>query len=882
MVNPQDYLLGAATLAAFAAFLAALFHVRGQGFDHYARAQRLAAASAVLFWAALILLLIDFVLLRLDVAYVHAHTGADVPLVYRLSGLWGGNEGTVLMWTTFAATVLALNARLWQRRVDRGLAAPPDADHPLPWTLLVGFGVVTAFGILTILDGTFDPTPAWALEDDPDGRGLQPVLKTPFMVIHPPLQFLAYGVTVLLFAAALAHLATGRREWADIALPWTRVTLLLAWTGLGLGALWAYYVLNFGGYWAWDPAETANLLFVLPLIPLVHGLIYYRKKGMFAVMAPLFAILAFLSTLFATLSVRTGLWISVHAFTDPSQIFEPDPLQRLLDVLDTSLLLQYLGSLFLAGIAVALLFYLYRLQRDRRGPSRPLVDGLHVSAVFLLGALAALAFADPIQGFALLFELAHFAYPPDAAAGLGLLLVGLAVAFSLPSIFGKEPEPRATGGLPVWLTMANLVFLGMLAVAAATLAVFLIDVMGVNNIEWAKETYLRRAPLFALPLLLILAVALSNKFIGAAASLMLAAASLLLGLVLAAFLEGPWQLLLALPALLFALFAAALKLFKVSDRGPETPIRLRWAGGLLLFGGIAALFYWANPPTRIPIPGATLYPSAWWVLAGFPLGLLSILGGVSTLRQKNYRLALVGALSLALSLAWVVALPLGVALLVALLRQRDAFEQGRTAWDLTTTARSLHRDLRKTGVYLIHVALVLGLAGYATSTYLVSEPVPLHLEPGMTATAHGYEFRLAETTTVGVEPRFQMADTIRAHVVVSRDGAVVSEAALTLVHALPQIYGEKVDVQRFALEDLYLHPTRFELSGPGATPSVEPSQDGVRIFPDTQVTAVDFTASVLPGMHLVWGGVWVLATGILIALLFGGWRMETKRVEDAP
>jgi cytochrome c biogenesis factor len=868
--EPEDALLAGGALASLACVIACALHARGHGFDHYLRAQRLAWTSTVLYGAGTLLLLAYFVAPRLSIAYVFQHTRVDAPLAYRVAGLWGGHEGTLLLWALMAAAALAWNARTWQRRVDAGAAPPPDGRHPLVWMLLVGHAVLLGFGALLLRVGVFDRTPGWQLVAQPGGRGLQPVLETPFMVLHPPIQFIAYGLTVLLFAAAVAHLVTGRREWADAALPWARIAFLASWTGLSIGALWAYYVLNFGGYWAWDPVETGNLIAFLPLIPLLHGLIYYRKKGLMPVLTPLFAVAAYLGALFSAVTTRSGLWVSVHAFTDPSQRFERDALLRFLEILDVSPLLRHLVSLLALGLVGAVLAYLWRVRSTTTGQvARASVAG-GAAALAAWGVLAAVA---PTAATGLLFELGRLIVPAEPALGLGIVALAVALLLALPAFFGPEAPPAdPRPPLERWVVMANLVFLGMVIVALGLLVVFLLNLATVNG--YHRSVYDDRAAWIVLPLMLLVGVALSNQFIGRLRSLQLAALALLVGGLLVALRPEPWPLLLTAPAGVFALGASLLKLYKVSDGGAETPAALRWVGGLLLVGGLAAIVYWANPPSRIPLGVAVLRPHPAWVLLGLPGGLAAVLGGVSTLRRRNYRLALAGAAGLSGSLAWGVGLAAGAAALVLLARRRRDFDLGVDAWNLAPTLAGLRRELRKTGVYAMHVALVIGLAGYAASTYLAGEEQNVRVEPGQDAHAHGYRFVYVAGSGQGQDAATQGAAEVVVHVRIERGGTSLGVVPLTMWLELPQHYAERVTVERYALRDLYLRPVRFEAPAAG---TFEAHQDGVFLRPGDPVAAAEFTVRTLPGMHLVWGGVWLLPLGMVTVLAAGGFRFEASR-----
>lgn len=883
--HPEDVLLWSALATGVAGFLAAAFYARGQGAHHWDRAQKLVQLSASFLAVNLLLMVYDFITLQLRIEYVHAYTNLALPLAYRISGLWGGQKGTILMWGTFSALLLVAHQAAWARQARRGAAPPDDPRGARTWTFLFALAIVLAFTLLMILQDTWARTDAYLLSLKPEGFGLQPVLRTPFMVIHPPLQFLGYALATLLFAGGLAYLVTGHRHWADLVLPWTRLAFLIQFVGLGLGGLWAYYVLNFAGYWAWDPVETANLIAFFPTLLLLHSLLFYRKGNMFQSTAPLFALLTFPATLFSTIATRSGLWVSVHAFTDPSQNFARDPFTRFLNILDASGVgLSFLTGLFLAALATAVLVYLVRLVRTPgvRGSPRRWAQRAALLGFFLLSSFLVLSLLDPRYGVSLLFEASRFLYPANAPLGLAILLVGATVLLASPTFFAPEEERARPGGLlDRWVNTANLVFVGMLFVSLALLVTFLLDVLSINGYQ--RSVYDVRAPLIATPILLTMGVALAQPTWGKRRTLWIAAATLLAGIALALAARSRWEPLLVLPPLLFALAATCVKLFKVSDPGPKAPASLRLAGALLLFGGIAALFYWANPPTRIPLPGLTLYPSAWWAAAGIPASLLSVVGGVSTLRSHNLRLARLGAAALAASLAWIVGPLLALTSLVLIHRHRARFEAGRAAWDVGATRRSLERQLRKSGVYLVHVCLVLGLMGYTASTYLRPADETILVALGQPQASHGYEFSLTGTTEGPLDREQRILKDLTAHVEVARDGRDLGDAPITMWLELRQHYAERVRVERFAAEDLYLggavgqfQPVRFTVRQGDQELTFNAHDDGIQLRPGAQVVSVFFTVRTLPGMHLVWGGLWGVGCGLLFILASGGFRFETR------
>ncbi|MBI3944802.1 MAG: cytochrome c biogenesis protein CcsA, partial [Armatimonadetes bacterium] len=217
-----------------------------------ARGSFVVSALAVL--AASVALMYAFLAGRYDIQYVAGYSSSDLPLIYRISAFWAGQEGSFLLWALMGAAI--------------GLALMRQAGS---WEgpLMALFNATQAFLLLLmVIRSPFAPGDPGAVE----GHGLNPLLQDPWMAIHPPLIFLGYAALAVPFVFAIAALL--RRDydgWVARALPWT----LFAWVGLGagifVGGYWAYRVLGWGGYWGWDPEEKASHIPWLLATALLHG-----------------------------------------------------------------------------------------------------------------------------------------------------------------------------------------------------------------------------------------------------------------------------------------------------------------------------------------------------------------------------------------------------------------------------------------------------------------------------------------------------------------------------------------------------------------------------------------------------------------------------------
>ncbi len=264
-------------------------------------------AAAALFAAAAVaggVLLAAFVGQDYGFAYVTEHSDASLSMFYRVSGFWAGQEGSFLLWLLLLAAVTCAIALRDLGRVERLTGA----------AVMVLCAVSAVFAAITLFDEGSNPFVAAAADATP--FGMNPLLLHPGMVLHPPALFVGYVGLTIPFAFAVAALLTGRadRLWVTRSQKWTVFGWLFLSLGIGLGAWWAYVVLSFGGFWAWDPVENTSLVPWLTATALLHAMTLYRTRGVFKRWALGAAALTFFFVILATWTTRTGLISSVHAF----------------------------------------------------------------------------------------------------------------------------------------------------------------------------------------------------------------------------------------------------------------------------------------------------------------------------------------------------------------------------------------------------------------------------------------------------------------------------------------------------------------------------------------------------------------------------------------
>jgi cytochrome c-type biogenesis protein CcmF len=250
-----------------------------------------------------------FVANDFTVVYVASNSNSALPLAYRVSGVWGGHEGSMLLWILMLS-VWTVGVTLFSRHLPEEMVARVLGVMGLVSTGFLLFILFTSNPFVRVF-----PAPA-------DGRDLNPLLQDPGMVLHPPMLYMGYVGFSIAFSFAVAALISGRLDaaWARWSRPWTTAAWAFLTVGIALGSGWAYYELGWGGWWFWDPVENASFMPWLVGTALIHSLAVTEKRGAFRSWTVLLAILAFSLSLLGTFLVRSGVLTSVHAFaTDPAR-----------------------------------------------------------------------------------------------------------------------------------------------------------------------------------------------------------------------------------------------------------------------------------------------------------------------------------------------------------------------------------------------------------------------------------------------------------------------------------------------------------------------------------------------------------------------------------
>ena len=239
-----------------------------------------------------------------SIRYVVFNTTRGTPIYYRVTGLWGALEGSLLLWEWILIIFSGLVAWIYRHR----------QRETMPWVLMV-FSIVSAFflGVIAFVSNPFETISPVPL----DGRGLNPLLEDANMMTHPPLLYAGFVGLTVPYAFAIAALIRGKLDeaWIVATRRWTIIAWFFLTAGNLVGAWWSYHVLGWGGYWAWDPVENAAFMPWLPATAFLHSVQVQERRRMLKVWNLSLIIIAFSLTIFGTFLTRSGIISSIHAFS---------------------------------------------------------------------------------------------------------------------------------------------------------------------------------------------------------------------------------------------------------------------------------------------------------------------------------------------------------------------------------------------------------------------------------------------------------------------------------------------------------------------------------------------------------------------------------------
>lgn len=266
-----------------------------------------AAAFLVVSYAALTY---GFLVDDFTIRYVADHSNSALPVYYKVSGVWGGHEGSMLLWVMILSFWIVAVAS-FSKKLPLDMLAVVMSVMGLVLAAFAAFLIFTSNPFARTLP--FPPA---------DGADLNPLLQDPGLIFHPPILYMGYVGFAVAFSFAIAALLIGRLDsaWARWSRPWTNIAWVFMTLGISIGSWWAYSELGWGGWWFWDPVENASLIPWLLGTALIHSLAATDKRGVYKGWTVLLAIATFSMTLLGTFLVRSGVLTSVHSFAnDPSR-----------------------------------------------------------------------------------------------------------------------------------------------------------------------------------------------------------------------------------------------------------------------------------------------------------------------------------------------------------------------------------------------------------------------------------------------------------------------------------------------------------------------------------------------------------------------------------
>ncbi|SMO85328.1 heme lyase CcmF/NrfE family subunit [Fodinibius sediminis] len=389
-----EFFINAAFLCAILATIGYFLYAQNDKDRYFKISNWLFGLQGLFLLAASGLLLHIILTHQFNFYYVYNYTSDDLQLKYLISAFWGGQEGSFMLWVLFS-TLIGFGLMRWTRKAYRG---PVLFFLTLTQIFLLSMVSGISFGDFTLGASPFrslaEAMPnAPFLQSNPDfvpqnGKGLNDLLKSPWMMIHPPILFVGFSMMTVPYCFAMAALWKRKyNEWVNPALPWTLGANVALLTAIFLGGYWAYVTLSFGGYWAWDPVENASFVPWLLGTAGIHTMIIQRKSSTSQKASIIFAILAYVAIVYETFLTRSGILsdASVHSFVDLG--------------LYSQLVVFMLA---VTGIGLGLFFYRYKelpkQKNDSRFLSREFMTFAGAMMLFLIGLVIILGTSSPIIG----------------------------------------------------------------------------------------------------------------------------------------------------------------------------------------------------------------------------------------------------------------------------------------------------------------------------------------------------------------------------------------------------------------------------------------------------------------------------------------------------
>jgi cytochrome c-type biogenesis protein CcmF len=744
---------------------------------------------------------------------------------------------------------------------------------------------------------TIDPNnpPAWAQQDVnallasyggyKNGNGINYLLLTPLMLVHPPVEFAAYAFTTIVLAAAFAFLISGNKQWIEFSLRWGRWAWLFYTLGLGLGALWAYVVLGWGGYWAWDPVETANLIPWIALTAFLHAQFQNRKNGDFKYLAAVIAISTFVLTILSRFVTKTGIWLaSVHTF-DPGDENLKDPVLRLQNVIENNDTALYLLLMMVIILIIAIILFSWRFLQtrfeeysERASINKDVFIPMAVYIIFLI-ALLAFAIFDMKRLITILADISSTFGGGNQFLGIVILSI---MVISIPVVWmvltGEDTEdedeesekPATIFDKMESLTSTNIDRLNMYMTVAllsvGVIAVVAILFLGTNGV--GPEDFDSKAPYVVLPLIAVLVVCLIWRALGKMKSLYIIGLMLLAGVI--GFIIGDSYfhvssvIGIGIPILMIGLGASVYKIFSVLGirstwKGIGKKMYMRLAGILLIITGILGMFLWSSSVSVTAPLFTGGDPSLVGMVTGYIISIIAFIAGISAYKGYNFEFAVFGAVCGILTIGMFVGVILGIIAFVLVILSQGEFKS-------KLNFRPVRTALRPLGAHLIHLGIVLIIIGYISSTFLFDEKESIILIKGEKQEFRGYEFKLVDSRGTDTDGNDMDFEIVEVFIEILKDGKRIGITILrweyedSKAHYVPDI-----SIQHLLTEDIYFISLSFYTAADGAIPRL--NQNPYVKFTSDDITSIALERiKILPMVSMLWGGLWIAVAGITLRI----------------
>lgn len=836
-----------------------------------------------------LLLVYYFVVSDLNVKYVHSYSEKDYSLFYKWGGVLAGANGTLLFWVWLIALSLIIEElfQSWkdrkQRISNRNDVARTDEKALFVWVRFIVILIIIAFLYLILQVDIFQPTEPSALAAYPNGYGLHANLHTPLMIAHPPVEFAGYAFITIPMAAGLAYLIRGRGKWTNISLQWGRWSWFFYALGLGIGGLWAYIVLGWGGYWAWDPIETVNLIPMITLTAFVHGQLYNHHRKILRNVSILLAILTFILSLLATFVTRSGLWVSVHDF---AEIVEKEAGSRLIKTMETiDSAYFFITFMVVMLIVTAILFTWYLMkQHIKIGKNkRRLLPFIPTAYIALLSILLIFVLYDPIDFVSTAMDVSSLVTFGDTYLGAIIILVMLIIIPIFWFFYNSEHKLKISQDKNEFLWFINEKYLMLATIFMLLLGVTIIInylFLGVNGIQ--REIFDSKAPMIILPLVVLLAVCMIWRSVGKKVTVLLIFI-MIISSVFGYFLFDQNHVVgISYPILFIALISSFYKIYTEMFHGlRDLSWRLKLASILLMISGVMGLIMWAASPSQINLLYFHIKPTFELALIAFIFSSFVVIGSLFTAARIKFGFVILSGIFGMLVNGYNIGAILAAVATILIAYSYDEFRIAKNNINSNRIIPRLKINLRLVWTHIIHFALILFLIGVVQSTYLVldtsSDPELenefLDMEIGETLNFAGYELKFVGSEGIVLEER-QGFEKVIVNIEIYKNGRLMSIASPFMKWAEHMgHYHQFVYVENVVIKDFYIIVLGFYTPNQGWITSM--GVPGVRFLSDDILT-VALEIKSIPGMSALWSGFWIMSIGICYIITIDYFKKDEK------